>query len=552
MRSVSSSNRWRVAALSVAAVLAVAMSGACVSGGTGGGARPGGSATEHAAATPPLRLVVVVTVDQMRYDYLERFGGQFTGGFARLLRGGALFTNAFQDHANSATAPGHATTLSGREPYRTGIVLNSIGVGDAGSPLVDADGPGASPRRFRGSTLIDWMRARDRRSRALSVSRKDRGAILPVGRARENVYWYASDGRFTTSRYYADTLPAWVRRFNARRLPHRYAGRSWDLLLPASEYAEPDSVPVEDLGRETAFPHVLSPDTAVALGDIIAFPWMDELTVRFALDGVSALRLGAGSAPDLLAVSLSATDAVGHRFGAASREMHDQMLRLDRTLGLFVDSLYALRDSAGIVFALTADHGGTPPPEVATPTAVNPRPMRVDMTGFTDSFYQSLLGRGVDAAGFDFRDAILFLDPAALRRAGLDRDSVARAFAQGALREPGVARADLFADVLRADTLRDPVARRWRHALPPGLPVAVVVTLLPGNVWGVGPPGVHGSPWDDDTHVPLVLYGPPIRAGRFGDFASVVDLAPTLAAALGVRPTESLDGRVLRAALRAR
>lgn len=510
---------------------------------------PAPRSESRAPASLAPRLIVFVTVDQMRYDYLERFESQYRGGLARLTRGGAVFSNAFQDHANTETAPGHATTLSGREPYRTGIVLNTVGVPDPHAPLIGGGGPGASPYRFRGETLIDWMRVKDARSRALSVSRKDRGAILPLGRAHENVYWYASDGRFTTSRYYADTLPTWVQRFNARRLPQQFAGKSWELLLPIKAYSEPDTVSIEDLGRESAFPHRLSPDTAWATRDVIAFPWMDELTVNFALEGVNALELGAGPATDLLAVSLSSTDAIGHRFGMASRELHDQMLRLDQTLGILIDSLYKLRDSSSIVIALTADHGVTLPPELATRESDKLPPVRVDLSEFVTGFYQTLAKRGVDSSAVDFEDAILFLDGAALARVGLNRDSVARSFAEQAKRQMGVARADLFSTILTADTVRDFVARRWRHAIPPELPVAVVVTLNHGSVWGDYATGIHGSPWDDDAHVPLIFYGPPFKAGRYDELVRVVDLAPTLAWICGVTPTEKLDGHVLREAL---
>ena len=143
-------------------------------------------------------LVVFFTIDQMRPDYLPRFDKQLTGGLARLYRNGAVFDNAYQDHAITETAPGHSATLSGRFPRSTGITTNSLGVEDNRAPLLGGGGPGASPFRFRGTTLIDWMRVADWRSHALSISRKDRGAILPLGRAHEQVFWYAPD-RFTTS-----------------------------------------------------------------------------------------------------------------------------------------------------------------------------------------------------------------------------------------------------------------------------------------------------------------------------------------------------------------
>jgi hypothetical protein len=494
-------------------------------------------------------LIVAITVDQMRYDYLERFASQYQSGFARLIKGGAIYTNAYQDHANTETAPGHATTLSGREPYRTGIVLNSIGVPDRNAPLIGGGGPGASPFRFRGTALIDWMKAKDRRSRALSVSRKDRGAILPVGRAKESVFWYASNGKFTTSTYYADTLPTWVQQFNARRIPQQYAGKAWEPLLPLSAYPEPDTVSVEDLGREPAFPHRLSADSNIAARDLIGFPWMDDLTVAFALDGVNAMRLGAGAAPDLLAVSLSTTDAVGHRFGMASRELHDQMLRLDRAIGTLIDSLYKLRDSSTIVFSLTADHAVTLPPELAKSEPGALPPMRVDLTDLAKTFKVALAGRGADSNAFEFEDAMVFVDKESLEKKGIKLDSLARAFAEAAKREPGVYRADVFQTILKADTT-DPIVRRWRHAVPPDYPVLVVVTLNHGSVWGSYATGIHGSPWDDDGHVPLVFYGPTIAPGRQNDFTSVVSLGPTLARLVGASPTEPVDGHVLTSAIR--
>jgi hypothetical protein len=508
-----------------------------------------GAAPSRAQPASPTRLVVLITVDQMRADYLDRFKGQFTGGLARLTSSGAVFTNAFQDHANTETAPGHATTLSGREPRSTGIVLNEFGVPDPQAPLIGGGGPGASPYRFRGETLIDWMRVADPRSRALSVSRKDRGAILPLGRAHQSVYWYANDGRFTTSTYYADTLPTWVQRFNARKLPQQYAGKSWTLLLPESAYPERDSVPIESGARDFVFPHVMSSDSATAASLLIAFPWMDEVTASLALEGVAALNLGAGPATDLLAVSLSTTDAVGHRFGMDSRELHDQIVRLDRTLGVFLDSLFKMRNPASVIVALTSDHGVSRAPELLKASGQD-IPWRADLAELAQRYETAMAARGLGRGVFSYDDAMLTLDRTAFARAGVDADSVLDAFIADAKREPGVGRADKISALAKADTVKDPVARRWLHAVPPDLPIEVVVTLKPGSVWGDYATGIHGGPSDDDAHVPVVFYGPPFKPGRYGEFARVTDLAATLAAVLNVRPTNRLDGRVLRSAIR--
>ena len=511
-------------------------------------AAPAGAQTRAAPPPEPPTLVVLLTVDQLLPEYFDRYGSQLTGGLARLARGGAHFTRAYQDHANTETAPGHASTLSGRFPRSTGIVQNVAGVQDPQAPLLGGGGPGASPFRFRGSTLMDWLRIRDPRSRGLSVSRKDRGAILPLGKSNQQVYWYTTDGRFTTSTWYADTLPDWVERFNARRLPQRMAGQAWTLLLPESAYPERDSVPVESGGRDFTFPHRLPADSAQAARLLPDFPWMDQLTLELALEGAREMKLGTGPQTDLLAVSLSATDAVGHRYGPGSREIHDQVLRLDRMLGVFLDSLYARHDSSRVVIALTADHGVAPFPEVRPGGAAAAR-YHVSIDSAVARTRRLVVAAGVDTAAVRVEDGLLWVDRAAFRGARVSADSVARAFAAAVRRVPGVMRADLVRTLAR-DTATSAIARRWYHMLPPDFPVEVAVTLQPGHVFGRATYAQHGSPHDYDAHVPLIFYGPHFRPGRYPRFARVVDLAPTLARVLRVEPTERLDGRVLDEALR--
>jgi len=495
-------------------------------------------------------LVVLLTVDQLRSEYLTRFEPQFTGGLERLVEHGAWFPNAYHDHANSETAPGHATAWSGRYPSHNGIVSNERGAPDTSVRLLGSDGPGASPLRIRGQTFFDWVRARDPDARALSVSRKDRAAIMPIGRSRQAVYWFAPEGRFTTSTYYTSALPAWVRAFNARHLPERMAGRAWEPLLPDSAYAEPDSVPYEAGGRDFTFPHVFTNDSAAAARTLLEWPWMDDVTLEFALAGVEALGLGRGPGTDVLAVSLSSTDAIGHRFGPDSKEIHDQVLRVDRLLGAFIDSLYRLRDSTRIVIALTGDHGVAPIAELyaaRTGTTIHHVSLRAPL-GETR---RALADRGVPAAAFRLEGALLWVDSAAFTAAHVPLDSVVSAFADAARAVPGVARVDLVAALATADTARDAIARRWVHALPPDLPIAAVVTLQPHSVWGRGIDAQHGSAWEYDLHVPVVLCGAPFRPGRYDDTVRVVDLVPTLAAGLGIPARGAVDGHVLMQALRA-
>jgi arylsulfatase A-like enzyme len=490
-------------------------------------------------------------VDQLRPDYLERWRAQLTGGFKMLMDEGHVFTQAVHDHAITETAPGHASTLSGRFPYSTGIASNSAGVNTAEAPLVDSEGTGASPFRFRGTTLADWMTAADPTTRVLSVSRKDRGAILPIGAGKRDVFWYADrSGKFTTSSYYADTLPMWVREFNAEdRAGKRYAGQPWTLLLPESAYPEPDSVPAESGGQGFTFPYTLPTDVDLARSQVRSYPWMDQMTLDLAWRGVRAMGIGAREGhTDLLAVSLSTMDAVGHRWGPDSRELHDQVLRVDRMLGVFLDSLFALRGRENVVIALTADHGVAPAPEVRSTWGDNAGAQRLSNRDFA----RVIAAVAPVLQQYDIPPEAISLDWPVLE---VDRSlivgnkerglrEVARTFAREARRIPGIARVDVLEELTRADTVRDVTARRWLHMFRPGGVALAVITIRPFWYWGTGIAS-HGTPHDYDARVPVTFWGAPFSAAQDASTARVVDIAPTFAHLLGIAPSEKLDGVVL-------
>ncbi|MBK5187194.1 MAG: alkaline phosphatase family protein [Gemmatimonadaceae bacterium] len=509
--------------------------------------RPG-AGPSSAAPGPAPALVVFIAIDQMRPDYFDRWRSQFTGGLGRIRAQSAFFPHGLENHANTETAPGHSTMLSGREPTHTGVVSNDRGVPDPASPLIGASGPGASPRRFLGTTLFDWMLVKDPRSRVLSVSRKDRGAILPVGRAKGSVFWYA-DGGFTTSRYYADTLPQWVGDFNARHGADALAGSTWELMRPDADYGEPDSMPFEHGGSDFTFPHAL-PATAKEVRDqLSSYPWMDSLTLAFALDGVRTLSLGEGDATDLLSISLSTTDAVGHAYGPDSREMHDHLLHLDKWLGVFLDSLATFVPANRIVLALTSDHGVTSFPEyLASVRHVSAG--RISLDDVARSTSADLVARYHTDFAVDFGNGLLTADTTALRARGLNVDSIARAVAQRLQGRSGVRRIYTPRTLANAKP-GDIDALRWRNAIPPDVAWLVCVVASPNFVWSSGKLSAeHGTLNELDVRVPIAFMGAGISARTFTRAVRTVDIAPTLAAYLGVRPTERLDGVVLSEVVR--
>lgn len=492
---------------------------------------------------PRPALAVLIVVDQMRPDYFTRYARQFSGGLGRLYRTGAVYMNGLQDHALTQTAPGHASLLSGRPPASTNIFSNDRGVPDERSPLLEADGRGASPWRFRGTALYDWLRAADSGARVLSVSRKDRGAILPVGRARGNVYWYA-DGKFTTSTWYASTLPPWVRAWNDRGGVRALAGRVWRPLLPDTAYAEPDTMDYENGGESFVFPHVLPTDPAAVAAAVPKTPWMDSLTLDLALEGVRRLRLGRRGATDLLIVSLSATDEIGHRYGPDARELHDQLLRVDRWLGWFLDSLDALVPSDRMVLALSSDHGVVTMPEYAA-RVLHRSAGRLSLDPVVRALRRRYeAGRGSDFA-FTANGGLLSADVRALAASGIAVDSLSAALAAETERMPGVARVLTPARLARAPA-GDVEARRLRRQLPPGHPWLIAAVVEPGWIWGGAHDTGHGTSQPADVTVPIIIAGPGVRHGIYSRPVRVTDIGPTLAAMAGARPTEPVEGTPLR------
>jgi predicted AlkP superfamily pyrophosphatase or phosphodiesterase len=275
---------------------------------------------------------------------------------------------------------------------------------------------------------------------------------------------------------------------------------------------------------------------------------MDSLTLAFALEGTRALRLGSRGATDLLLVSLSTTDYVGHAFGPDSREIHDQVVRLDRYLGWFLEQLAVRYGRDNVLVVLTADHGVTPFPERSRAQG-HSGAVRV----IPDSVIRSanaVLDQRVAGGTGDWlvmeSGMVVLASRAGVAAQGVNVDSVIAALATrlGAL--AGVARVDRPADLAGQDT-SDPVVRRWRHQVPDDAGVELVVTLKPYAVWGS--PGVanaaHGQPTDLDAHVPLIFFGPGIRHAVHGSRVRSIDIAPTLAQLLDLTPGERLDGRVL-------
>ena len=336
------------------------------------------------------KLVLVVAIDQMRFDYLTRFAPLYTGGLKRLSERGAVFSNARYRHAATETGPGHSVLLSGRHPSHSGIVANEWWdpylkkainvVDDPFYPPVGGEGRSASPVNALGFTVGDVLKLRNVHSRVVGVSLKDRSAILMAGRRGDAAYWYeVPGGNFITSTYYAKEAPSWLTQWNRLRLPDQYAGKKWHRLLESEElykkYAGLDAINGEWDRQDTMFPHAIrgNPPDNRYYDDFRRTPFADEVTLSIALEAMTQHQLGQDEHTDIFAVGFSATDVIGHTYGPESQEVMDQMLRLDSLLGKLFAQIDATVGLANTLVVLSADHGALPLVENLQKQGVNAR-----------------------------------------------------------------------------------------------------------------------------------------------------------------------------------
>jgi predicted AlkP superfamily pyrophosphatase or phosphodiesterase len=548
--------------------------------------------TDNATSKRP-RLVLLIVVDQFRYDYLERFGDLFVAnGLRRLMRDGASWTQSNYDHFPTYTAPGHATMMTGAYPAETGIVGNEwpdrvtgkkvTSVSDTSEKLLGgvAGDVASSPRRLLSSTLGDELRlATNDRAKVIGVSVKDRSAILPAGRHANAAYWFSiNSGTMVSSTYYFDQLPAWVAKFNNPRPADQYFGRKWERLLPESEYvkrAGPDSPKWEAVtaaGDTNAFPHTIT-GGATSPGPTFysAFdhsPFNNDLVLAFAEQAISNEQLGQDDDTDVLTVSFSANDYVGHRYGPYSQEAMDITLRVDRQIEGLLEFVQTKVGLSNTLVAFTADHGVSPIPEHAAAIGLGGARVQIrDLLGTIRAAIKARYNAGgkspdptvdyiykFDDAGLwrdGFMNGNIYFNYVALERDKIDFEELAQVVGRAALTVPGVARYFTRGQLLRgAISITDPIERRVLHGFYPSRSGDVVLIAEPYKYLGDTLAATHGSPYSYDTNVPTIIMGPGVTPGRYLEPATPADIAPTLAALLGITKPSNATGRVLIEALK--
>lgn len=482
-------------------------------------------AQQRGAVQASPKLVVAIVIDQFRYDYLTRFRSEYTGGLKRMLEEGANFTNARYRHYQTVTAAGHSTFLSGATPAMSGIVGNEwwdrttsravTSVFDSTTRLVGAEGTGASPRRLLQSTLGDELKISGKGGKVIGVSAKDRAAILPAGHSADAAYWFdGNSGNFVSSTYYFATLPQWVTDVNQGRPGDKYAGQKWlDHKLP-------------DGGKPL-------------YNELEASPYGNDLIQQFALRALRAEKLGTGPKIDVLTVSYSANDYVGHRYGPDSQEAHELSVTVDRLVGDLLKAAEAQAGTGNVIAVLTADHGVAPLPEENQKRRMpGGRFDAKALRAAVESALQTKFG-GAHWVAYA-SEAGIYLNPqtkADPAEAEIVAANVVRGF-------PHVSRVYTHTQLASGQVPADELGASLRNGFHPSRSGSVLFLLEP--YWILGATGAsHGTPYGYDTHVPVLFWGVRVKPGGYHANVAPSDIAPTLATILGVETPSGSVGRVL-------
>ena len=500
-------------------------------------------------------LVVMIVVDQLRGDMIDHYEEAFSGGFRRFLDEGYSFTNASHAHARTHTAAGHATLSTGVFPSRSGIVANEwflrsgrgwqsvYAVEDLDSPILGFEDqqllPGRSPKNLLRKGLADWVLAADGDARTVAISSKDRAAIPLAGKTDSNVYWLLPQlARFVTSTYYANRYPRWLTRFNERVMPRITGDRVWRNRTPDSlrSLARSDRASYEraNAGRGgSTFPH-RSADEAGSRGLQAHNQWAlrhgpaDAAVMALAQAAIEEFDLGQRNEVDYLAISLSATDYVGHDHGPFSQEQLVNLMHVDRLLGEFLEYLDEQVGDGKWVVGLSSDHGVATMPEYERELG-NENVVRIPRQDETQR-----LSAALNAAS----------------SVGGSLEQIAERLARSLEAEGTVEKAYTHFELTRGEPA-DSFAVLFRNSYYPGRahnalsPYGVEIRYSEGDLVHFRSGTTHGTPYWYDRHVPFILLGAGVEAGSSDVPAYTVDMAPTLAALAGIDAPYDLDGRAI-------
>lgn len=524
------------------------------------------------AARDPIKLAVLIVIDQFRGDFLTRFGPFFgPDGFRRLSKTGATFHNAYLTYGCSTTAAGHATIATGRLPRQHGIVGNrwylAAEPGKAALPISDPECrllgpadktlPGKSSRALIGAGIGDQLKLSNAESRVFSVAWKDRAAIFMGGRRPDCAAWFEADlGEFVTSTWYLPEFPKSIDVFNQLCPADRYAGKSWDRILPHAAYQRCWSLGDEYLkdngGLGPRFPHEL-PELDNRKSDVrfykalAATPYANDVLVAFVEHILTEEKIGRGPGPDLLGIGFSANDNVGHIFGPDSPEVLDITARTDAQIARLLNALEKSVGLANCLIVLTADHGVSSPPGLTKPAGIGGGLIDVQtlLTELNSQLKSFKVGEDESViSGIEW--PWVYFDRAFYKLDAATRTKLMNEAREFLLTVQGVDA------VYTADDLNGPAPSRddlhrwlaWR-SFHPQRSGELYLQMSPH--WHKAPDHAagHSAGNSNDRHITLMLSGPGVKPGDYYAPSDLLDIAPTMATLLGIEPPPDGMGRVL-------
>tara|TARA_R110002050_G_scaffold286468_2_gene436910 strand:- start:24088 stop:25773 length:1686 start_codon:yes stop_codon:yes gene_type:complete len=509
------------------------------------------------------KLVVGIVVDQMRYDYINRFWAHFgEGGFKRLVNEGYDCKNNHFNYAPTYTGPGHASIYTGTTPSMHGVIGNNWYDKDLDKEVycvaddsyqsvgTTSDAGKMSPHRNNVTTITDQLRLHTQmRGKVIAIALKDRGAILPGGHTANAAYWFhgKNEGSWITSSFYMNELPKWVVNFNASDRAESY-NKTWTTLADISSYLESgsDANGYEGLFKgevNSSFPHDLPSlwDANGKFDMVKSTPYGNNLTTDFALAALEGEKLGADAITDFLAISFSSTDYVGHMFGVNSKEIQDTYMRLDADIERLLSTLDKKVGEGEYTVFLTADHAAGNVPSYLKDQKIPSG--YVDSNEIKEKFNDFLkYNYGTVAIVKTTSNNQIFLDHKLVKNLDLDLKTIEEQFAQELLTY------GFFDRVYTAHQM-------WENDYTHGIPFIlqngynqqrsgdILLVLKPGVINYTATGSTHGSAYNYDTHVPLLFFGKGIKHGATYEYTEIPDIAPTIAAMLGIAYPNATTGK---------
>ena len=516
--------------------------------------------------TPAPRLVVMIAVDQLIPEQLQRLEARFAGGFRRFLDEGAVFWRATVDYACTETGPGHATLATGRWPLHHGIVRNqyfdretrsmAYCVGDpeahpVTSAGMDATKESVSPARLIGDGLGDLLERGAAGSKTVTIAGKDRSAVLLGGRAPDvALWWHQSAGGFSSSSHYGAKLPEFVEVWNGA-WKERARGWKWTCELEgdlAVLGTAPDEREGESRRAGRTLPRTLPSDDGALAGAVLFSPLLDYFTIELALLALDSEALGQDDKVDFLGLSLSGCDFLGHSYGPDSVEVTDLLVRDDRDLGRLFRELDEKVGKGRWIACLSSDHGVLDLPEMLQGRQVGARRVK----GSEESAMRKGVEEALDAAhpehgdlGLSYGELGFTFDAEAAAAAGLEPAALRSLIAEAAEEAKWVAEAYTLEELLGKDA-SEPWLTLYRRCARADRAPDVALRPVPWLLFDVPEGTSHGSPYPYDRRVPLAFLGGKVKPQQRFDAASPTDAVPTLLVLAGMQPPADLDGRVLK------